>query len=53
LKPPVAVTTSSGETLWVDFRVEDQHVKDVTLEGNAEVVMEGKMQTRSESEVKD
>lgn len=43
LTPPVAVTTSSGALLQVDFRVQDQHVKDVSLEGNAEVVMEGEM----------
>jgi diaminopimelate epimerase len=43
LKPPIAVTTSSGRTLWVDFREENGSVKDVTLEGDAEVVMEGEL----------
>jgi diaminopimelate epimerase len=41
VQPPVAVTTSSGATVWVDFTIEDQRVTNVSLEGDAEVVMEG------------
>jgi diaminopimelate epimerase len=44
LKPPIAVTTSSGDTLWVDFRFDNGVARDVTLEGNAETVMEGEME---------
>lgn len=38
LTSPLAVTTSSGRTLWVDFRMEQEHVTGVSLEGDAEVV---------------
>lgn len=41
LTPPVAVTTSSGRMLWVDFRRENGQVTDVSLEGDAEVEKEG------------
>lgn len=39
LTAPVAVTTTSGATLWVDFAAAGGHVTDVSLEGGAEVVM--------------
>lgn len=39
LPPPIAVTVTSGKTLWVDFRLDDRHVVDVSLEGDAEMVL--------------
>lgn len=40
LAAPVAVTTTSGATLWVDFTAAtDGHVAEVSLEGDADVVM--------------
>lgn len=39
--PPVAVVTSSGDTLTVDFSIEEGSVKNVTLEGNAENLLHG------------
>lgn len=35
MPPPIAVTVSSGRTLWVDFQIVDQHVVSVSLEGDA------------------
>jgi diaminopimelate epimerase len=43
LTPPVEVITSSGERLWVDFRVTGESITDVTLEGGAEVIGEGEL----------
>ncbi|MDB5033308.1 MAG: dapF [Chlorobi bacterium] len=43
LVPPVAVITTSGATLYVDFQVEDGHVTDVSLEGGAEGVGKGEL----------
>lgn len=39
LPPPIAVTTTSGSTLWVDFRVVNERVTDVSLEGNAFIII--------------
>ena len=39
LSTPVSVTTSSGKTLRVDFRIDGDRVRDVSLEGDAEVVI--------------
>lgn len=41
LKPPIDVTTTSGETLRVDFRIVGDHVTDVSLEGSADIVTTG------------
>ncbi len=41
LTPPVTVTTTSGARLRVDFRRDGDRVSDVSLEGDAGVVMEG------------
>jgi len=41
LIPPVTVTTTSGARLRVDFRRDGETVSDVSLEGDAGVVMEG------------
>lgn len=43
LRPPISVTTTSGETLVVDFRLEGDHATDVSLEGSAENVMSGEI----------
>ena len=43
LAPPIAVITSSGSMLRVDFRMEDGRVTDVSLEGDAEIIREGEM----------
>lgn len=43
LKPPIAVTTSSGGVLHVDFRRDGDRITDVSLEGDAAVVSSGKM----------
>jgi len=43
LTPPIDVTTTSGEVLRVDFRLEGDHATDVSLEGSAEVVMTGEI----------
>jgi diaminopimelate epimerase len=43
LEPPVEITTSSGEKLWVDFRCVNERVTDVSLEGNAVVMKEGEV----------
>jgi diaminopimelate epimerase len=43
LEPPVAVTTSSGRTLWVDFERDGDRVTNVSLEGDAEVIRQGIM----------
>lgn len=44
IQPPVTVITTSGATLWVDFRIEDGHVTHVSLEGDAGVVGTGEME---------
>lgn len=41
LHAPIEVTTTSGEKLWVDFRIADDRVTDVSLEGGADVVYRG------------
>jgi diaminopimelate epimerase len=41
IEPPVSVTTRSGTTLVVDFRLEGSVARDVTLTGDARVVFEG------------
>ena len=41
LTPPIAVRTTSGETLWVDFSIDGDSVHDVSLEGSADLVSEG------------
>ncbi|MBS1912374.1 MAG: diaminopimelate epimerase [Bacteroidetes bacterium] len=41
LRPPVSVTVTSGATLRVGFRIDGDSVTGVSLEGGAEVVMEG------------
>lgn len=41
LLPPVAVTTSSGGVLQVDFRRDGERITDVSLEGDAEVLTSG------------
>jgi len=38
LAPPIAVTVTSGRTLWVDFRIVNNHVEDLSLEGDAELL---------------
>lgn len=43
LTPPLAVTTSSGRTLWIDFREEGDRVTGVSLEGDAEVGVSGQL----------
>lgn len=41
LTPPVEVTTTSGESLWVDFGVAGDRLTDVSLEGGADVMARG------------
>ncbi len=41
VRPPVAVTTRGGETLFINFRRDGKKVKKVTLEGEARLVFEG------------
>lgn len=41
VSPPVAVSTRSGETLVVNFRLENGAAKDVTLCGDARLLFEG------------
>jgi diaminopimelate epimerase len=48
LHTPVSVTTSSGKTLRVDFKIGREDVTDVSLEGDAEVVMKGKLVMKDE-----
>ncbi|MBI3318187.1 MAG: diaminopimelate epimerase [Candidatus Omnitrophica bacterium] len=43
LKPPVAVLTASGELLRVDFQERKRPWEDLTLEGPARVIFEGKV----------
>lgn len=43
-RPPVQVKTSGGEVLTVDFRRQGGKVTDVTLEGEARFVFEGKLE---------
>lgn len=43
LSPPIEVTTTSGERLWVDFTIEGDRVTDVSLEGGADVIGEGSL----------
>jgi diaminopimelate epimerase len=47
LTPPVAVRVASGDTLWIDFRMDGESVTDLSLEGSADVVMEGAIDTTS------
>ena len=42
LKTPVRVVTRSGETLIIDFKVQGKKISEVTLEGDARFVYEGK-----------
>lgn len=41
LTPPIAVTVTSGDTLWIDFTMDGESVHDLSLEGGADVVEEG------------
>lgn len=41
VKTPVAVVVSSGRTLYVDFKWDGQQAKDVTLGGNAYIIVRG------------
>lgn len=41
LTPPIEVTTTSGEKLRVDFRLEGDYATDISLEGSADTVMDG------------
>lgn len=41
-KAPVKVKTRGGETLSVDFKIQGGRITDVTLEGEARIVFEGK-----------
>ena len=50
LTPPVAVTTTSGAVLHVDFRLDGETAREVSLEGDAEVVRQGVLEL-SESAV--
>lgn len=43
LNVPVAITTTSGATLYVGFTVEGESVQNIFLEGDAEVVLSGEM----------
>ncbi len=42
--PPVAVSTRSGETLWVSFVRDGEVARDLTLTGDARVVFEGTLE---------
>lgn len=42
-KPPVRVKTSGGEILTIDFKIQKKKVTEVTLEGEAQFVYEGKL----------
>lgn len=42
LTPPIAVVTTSGATLWVDFTITETDVTKVSLEGGAEVIQNSK-----------
>lgn len=42
-KPPIFVKTKGGETLTIDFKIQGTQVTDVTLEGEAKFVFEGKL----------
>jgi diaminopimelate epimerase len=42
-KPPVQVKTSGGEILTVDFKLQGRNVSNVTLEGEVQIVYEGKL----------
>jgi len=44
MEPPIMVITTSGATLWVDFRIASGHVTDVSLEGDAGIVATGEME---------
>jgi diaminopimelate epimerase len=46
LTPPVAVTTTSGALLRVDFRLDGDTARDVSLEGDAEVLREGRINAK-------
>jgi diaminopimelate epimerase len=41
--PPIDVRTTSGEILRVDFRLDGDHATDVSLEGSADIVMQGEI----------
>jgi diaminopimelate epimerase len=45
VKPPIEVTTTSGEKLWVDFTLDGNYATNVSLEGGADVVMIGEFST--------
>ncbi|MCX6149428.1 MAG: diaminopimelate epimerase [Ignavibacteriales bacterium] len=41
LKPPITVVTKSGNELIIDFKVEDQHIRNLSLTGPAEITFTG------------
>ncbi|MCI0448184.1 MAG: diaminopimelate epimerase [Chlorobi bacterium] len=43
VKPPVRVLVESGEWLKVDFKIKDLMIKDLSLEGSAKKISEGKL----------
>jgi diaminopimelate epimerase len=43
LVPPIEVTTSSGDRLWVDFELDGENARNVSLEGSADVMLEGEI----------
>jgi diaminopimelate epimerase len=48
LHPPINVLTRSGEWLKIDFRIKENFIKDVSLEGSAHVVFQGELRYQSE-----
>ncbi len=44
LTPPIAVTVTSGDTLWIDFQLDGEDVHDLSLEGPTEVLSEGALE---------
>lgn len=50
LDAPVAITTTSGATLYVGFTVEEESVQNVFLEGDAEIVLSGEILLKNASQ---